>query len=211
MMAGDGSCFLCRAAGKRWQGRLGGQPLTVADAGIWAHPCAHRLPPGPSAHETRSPAPFQTEASLPDLPFDRIDALIRSKAAELGLDLHNGHRRSTWCKLPDGSEFGAKMGPTGSILYVRAHSRDRLHELRETVEQHLDGSLAGLDPAWSSLDRPGAHPPNFSLARVAGSQRIAADFIRLRLEGDDLGRFARDLIHFRLVLQPQGQARRHGR
>lgn len=148
--------------------------------------------------------PFQTEASLPDLPFDRIDALIRSKAAELGLDLHNGHRRSTWCKLPDGSEFGAKMGPTGSILYVRAHSRDRLHELRETVEQHLDGSLAGLDPAWSSLDRPGAHPPNFSLARVAGSQRIAADFIRLRLEGDDLGRFARDLIHFRLVLQPQG-------
>ncbi|TBN42046.1 hypothetical protein EYE42_06520 [Paracoccus subflavus] len=59
---------------------------------------------------------------------------------------------------------------------------------------------------WSSLDRPGALPPNFSLARVAGVTRLGADFLRLRLEGGDLGRFARDLIHFRLVLQPPGTA-----
>ena len=73
--------------------------------------------------------PYQTQASLPDLPFAKIDALIRAEAAEQGLDLHDGHGRSTWCKLPGGDEFGAKMGPTGSILYVRAHARDCLQEL----------------------------------------------------------------------------------
>ncbi|MDQ1900481.1 siderophore-interacting protein [Paracoccus sp. WLY502] len=148
--------------------------------------------------------PYQTQASLPDLPFAMIDTLIRAEAAEQGLDLHDGHGRSTWCKLPDGGEFGAKMGPTGSILYVRAHARDRLHDLCKTVTHRLVGHLPDLRPAWSSLDRPGAHPPNFSLARVAGVTRIAADFLRLRLEGGDMGRLSRDLIHFRLVLQPRG-------
>lgn len=148
--------------------------------------------------------PYQTQASLPDLPFATLDALIRAEAAEHGLDLHDGHGRSTWCKLPDGGEFGAKMGPTGSILYVRAHARDRLHDLREAVTHRLGGHLPGLRPAWSSLDRPGAHPPNFSLARVSSVTRIAADFLRLRLEGGDLDRLSRDLIHFRLVLQPEG-------
>lgn len=150
--------------------------------------------------------PFQTEAALPDLPFASLDALIRAEAAEHGLALHSGHGRSTWCKLPDGGEVGARMGPVGSILYVRAHARDRLHELLETVAHHLDDHLPGVRPAWSSLDRPGAHPPNFSLARVAGVTRISADFLRLRLEGGDLARLARDLIHFRLVLQPPGAA-----
>ncbi|WP_103172484.1 siderophore-interacting protein [Paracoccus sp. SY] len=148
--------------------------------------------------------PYQTQASLPDLPFATLDALIRAEAAEHGLDLHDGHGRSTWCKLPDGGEFGAKMGPTGSILYVRAHDRHRLHDLREAVTHRLGGHLPSLRPAWSSLDRPGAHPPNFSLARVSSVTRIAADFLRLRLEGGDLDRLSRDLIHFRLVLQPEG-------
>lgn len=150
--------------------------------------------------------PFQTEASLPDLPFAAADAVIRAEAAEHGLDLHDGHGRSTWCKVPGGDEFGVRMGPAGSILYVRAHARDRLQNLLEAVSHHLEEHLPGLRPAWSGLDRPGAHPPNFSLARVAGVTRISQDFLRLRLEGGDLNRFARDLIHFRLVLQPCGVA-----
>ena len=148
--------------------------------------------------------PYQTEASLPDLPFATIDALIRAEAAEHGLALHDGHGRSTWCKVPGGDEFGAKMGPTGSILYVRAHARDRLHSLLETVTHSLEQHLPDQRIAWSSLDRPGAYPPNFSSARVAGVTRISTDFLRLRLEGGDMARFARDLIHFRLILQPEG-------
>lgn len=148
--------------------------------------------------------PYQTQASLPDLPFAAIDALIRAKAAEHGLALHHGHGRSTWCKLPGGDEFGARMGPTGSILYARAQARDRLHRVVETVTRHLASQLPDQQIDWSSLDRPGAFPPNFSLARVSGVTRIGAAFLRLRLEGGDLGRFAQDLIHFRLILQPSG-------
>ncbi|MFC3168754.1 siderophore-interacting protein [Paracoccus fontiphilus] len=151
--------------------------------------------------------PYQTEASLPDLPFADVDALVRAEAAEHGLDLHDGHGRSTWCKVPGGDEFGARMGPSGSILYVRAHARDRLHSLLEAVTHHVQKHLPGQRIAWSSLDRPGAFPPNFSLARVARVTPIGADFLRLRLEGGDLARFARDLIHFRLILQPPGTAR----
>ena len=154
--------------------------------------------------------PFQTEASLPDLPFAVIDALIRARAAEQGLDLHDGHGRSTWVTLPGGDEFGARKGPTGSILYARAHGRDRLHALRDAMTRHLAGRLpdlvGDLGVAWSSLDRPGAFPPNFSLARVAGVTAIGRDFLRLRLEGGDLARFARELIHFRLALPPAGAA-----
>ncbi|MCZ0960611.1 siderophore-interacting protein [Paracoccus benzoatiresistens] len=148
--------------------------------------------------------PYQIQASLPDLSFAAIDALIRAEAAERGLDLHDGHGRSTWCKLPGGDEFGARIGPTGSILYVRAHARDRLHSLLEAVTLHLGQHLPDQRITWSSLDRPGAYPPNFSLARVAGVTQVGTDFLRLRLEGGDLGRFARELIHFRLILQPQG-------
>lgn len=150
--------------------------------------------------------PYQTEASLPDLPFAVLDAVIRAEAAEHGLDLHDGHGRSTWCKLPDGDEFGARMGPSGSILYIRAHARDRMHSLLEAVGHHLAEHLPGRRIVWSSLDRPGAFPPHFSLARVAGVTPVGRDFLRLRLEGGDLARFARDLIHFRLVLQPAGVA-----
>lgn len=150
--------------------------------------------------------PFQTEAGLPGLPFADIDALIRAEAAAQGLALHDGHGRSTWCRLPDGAEFGARKGPTGSILYARAHGRDRLRALTDDVARRLARHLPDLTIGWSPLDRPGAFPPNFSLARVAGVTRIGPDFLRLRLEGADFGRFARDLIHFRLVLQPPGMA-----
>jgi ferric-chelate reductase (NADPH) len=94
------------------------------------------------------------------------------------------------------------MGPTGSILYARADTRGRLQDVLESVAHQLEEHLPGLQPAWSPLDKPGVHLPNFSLARVAGVTRIASDF--LRLEGGDLVRFARDLIHFRLILHPQG-------
>ncbi|SNT68602.1 NADPH-dependent ferric siderophore reductase, contains FAD-binding and SIP domains [Paracoccus seriniphilus] len=58
-----------------------------------------------------------------------------------------------------------------------------------------------------SLNRPAsapATPPSFSLGRVASVKPLGRDFLRMRIESDDLFRFAETLIHFRLVLQPQG-------
>lgn len=140
---------------------------------------------------------------MPDLPFAAVDALLRAQAAEHGYPLHEGHGRSTWIRLID-DEIGARRGPQGTILYVRAHRRDRLFGLQETVTAHLTYRMPGLEPQWSSIDTPGQHPPNFSLTRVVSATRISRDFIRLRVAGTDLARFGQELIHFRLALQPPG-------
>lgn len=149
--------------------------------------------------------PLQSEATLPSLPFARIDALLRSEAEAHGLTIRSGHDRSTWCQV-DGGEFGARMGPEGSILYVRAHDRDWLFTLQEAMTSHLieaDPGQAAL-LRWSGLPHQGALPPNFSFAQVESLTPIGRHFLRLRLRGDNLDRFARDMIHFRLILPPEG-------
>nr|WP_111299490.1 siderophore-interacting protein [Paracoccus saliphilus] len=148
--------------------------------------------------------PFQTEAPAPELDFPQLAALVADLAQCRGLELHSGHGRSAWCKLVDG-EFGARMGPLGSILYVRAESRARLEMLRDGWTADLASSFPGLAPDWSRLDDAGAPPPNFSLARLTRVTRLTPDFLRLRIEAPDLDRFSRQLIHFRLILQPDPQ------
>ncbi|MBM3605632.1 MAG: siderophore-interacting protein [Alphaproteobacteria bacterium] len=145
--------------------------------------------------------PFQAEAAAPDLPYAQLAVLIARLARTRSLELHVGHGRSSWCKLA-GGEFGARMGPLGSIIYVRGDDRTGLERLRADWDADLAQQFPGLALDWSRLDREGAPPPNFSLARLAGVSRLAGAFLRLRIEGPDLDRFARQLIHFRLVIQP---------
>ena len=149
--------------------------------------------------------PLQSEAELPGLPFATIDALLRSEAEEHGLVLRSGHGRSTWCEV-NGGEIGARVGAQGSILYVRAHDRGWLFTLQEVMTAHLVAARPELAPMlrWSGLPRQGTLPPNFSFAQVESLTRIGESFLRLRLRSDDLDRFARDMIHFRLILPPQG-------
>lgn len=141
---------------------------------------------------------FQAEAPV-QIPFETLDAILRAEAEEHGLTLRTGHGRSTWVEV-DRGEIGARRDGTTSILYARAHSRDRLCTLQETAGAHLAGHAPGHDLRWTGPDQAGAMPPNFSLAQVASVTRIASDFLRLRLEGPGLERLARDMIHFRLVL-----------
>lgn len=143
--------------------------------------------------------PFQAEAPL-RVDFERIDALLRSEAQEHGLDLHDGHGRSTWVKLGQG-EFGARRSGRGSIVYARADSLDWLHTLKEALAYHVEENFGAADMPlrWSGPEQAGQHPPNFSLARVHSVRGIGRNFLRLRLEGDGLARLARDMIHFRII------------
>lgn len=152
-----------------------------------------------------TPPPLQSEAALPGLPFAHVDALLRQEASEHGLAVRSGHGRSTWCEV-DGGEIGARMGPEGSILYVRAHDRDWLFTLQEAMTAHLVGADPALAPLlhWSDLPQAGGLPPNFSFARIESLTPIGRHFLRLRLRGTELQRFSRDMIHFRLILPRRG-------
>lgn len=142
--------------------------------------------------------PFQAEAPV-GVPFAVLDAMLRRKAEEYGLTLRSGHGRSTWVELGRG-EFGARREGAGSVVYARAQTRDWLFTLQEAADAHVQDHAPGQLLRWTGPDQAGALPPNVSLARVAGVTRIAARFLRLRLEGAGLDRLARDMIHFRIVL-----------
>ncbi|SMO88414.1 siderophore-interacting protein [Paracoccus laeviglucosivorans] len=149
---------------------------------------------------------FQSEAMLPATDFAIVDQMLRHEAEEHGLELHNGHGRSTWCQT-DMGEFGAKKRGDDVLVFARAHRAEWLFSLQETIVYHLAEVLPDQARAmrWSSLADAGKIPPYFSFARVGEARQIAQDFIRLRLHAPDLDRLAtQDSIHFRIVLPPEG-------
>ncbi|MTH63118.1 siderophore-interacting protein [Paracoccus shanxieyensis] len=151
---------------------------------------------------------YQSEAMLPATDFAVVDQMLRHEADEHGLDLHEGHGRSTWCETQMG-EFGAKKRGDDVLIFARAHRAEWLFSLQETIVYHLAEILPDKARAmrWSSLADAGKIPPYFSFARVGQAQRIAQDFIRLRLHAPNLARLAtEDSIHFRLVLPPEGDS-----
>jgi len=153
-----------------------------------------------------TPPEFQSEAMLTGTDFAMLDRLLREEAEEHGLELHDGHGRSTWCETEMG-EFGVKKRGPDVLVFARAHRPEWLVAIQEAIGEHLAEVHPELAErlAWSSLADVGRMPANFSLARVAGIRRIAVDFLRLRLQGPDLHRLAtEDSIHFRLVLPVPG-------
>ncbi|MTH35865.1 siderophore-interacting protein [Paracoccus limosus] len=151
---------------------------------------------------------FQAEAMLPATDFAPVETLLRAMARAQGLELHEGHGRSVWCVLDQG-EFGAKKRGENVLVFARAHRPGDLPGLQDRITQEL----AVIAPErveemrWPSPADAGKPPTNFGLVRVGTTQRIARDFLRLRLHGADLDRLAHaDSMHFRLVLPPQGDA-----
>lgn len=149
---------------------------------------------------------FQSEALLNRADFALVDKMLRHEADEHGLELHEGHGRSTWCQTQMG-EFGAKKRGDDVLVFARAHRAEWLFSLQETIVYHLAEILPEQTRImrWSSLADQGKMPPYFTLARVGECRQIAQDFLRLRLHAPDLMRLATaDSIHFRLVLPPEG-------
>lgn len=149
---------------------------------------------------------YQSEATLSGADFALVDQVLRDEAVANGLDLHEGHGRSTWCETETG-EFGAKKRGDDVLIFARAHRAEWLLSLQDTLVSHLAAILPEQTGAmrWSSLADLGKLPPYFNLARVGASWQVAQDFMRLRLHAPDLSRLATvDSIHFRLVLPPEG-------
>ena len=108
----------------------------------------------------------------------------------------------------DGIRIGLMTGclvvePRGKDTAITIDATDAvgLQLIRDTLVERLAGM--GLVPDWQE-DLAGKKPGNQALARVAGVTRISPSYSRVVIEGDELGRFAAEPLHFRLLMGPAG-------
>lgn len=88
-------------------------------------------------------------------------------------------------------------------LEISGRERRLVDTLRDSATALM--AEAGLSIAWNQVEAGGL-APGLSLARVVSVTRRSPGFLRLRLEGDDLGRFADAAsIHVRLLIPPAGR------
>lgn len=83
---------------------------------------------------------------------------------------------------------------------INCNTLDMLYAVRGAISHHLEEFDPKLiDVRWDGVNTEGEMPPNFKLAKVIGAQAISKGFIRVVIQGDDLGRFGENGLHFRLV------------
>ncbi|WP_306153159.1 siderophore-interacting protein [Roseovarius sp. MMSF_3281] len=106
----------------------------------------------------------------------------------------------------DGIRIGLMAGglviePRGKDTAITVDAADAtgLQLICDTLVERLAGM--GLVPEWQE-DMAGKRPGNQALARIAGVTRISPSYSRVVIEGEDLGRFANEPLHFRLLMGP---------
>lgn len=88
-----------------------------------------------------------------------------------------------------------------TTLEIAAPEASGLQMLRDMVAERI-GAL-GIGLSWEGA-LAGRLPGNVSLARIETVERISPSYIRIRMTGPALARFARFALHFRLLLGPEG-------
>lgn len=111
---------------------------------------------------------------------------------------------------PGGGPFSAQEGGAliladrgaGVDITLSGPNRDALFWLRAGVMAQLETLSPEQAPlTWDGADQPGDLAPYFSFAQVRGMEIVNDDFVRLRIVGNDLARFAQGGMHFRLLRQ----------
>lgn len=110
-------------------------------------------------------------------------------------------------------EAESTQGPTGTLFKLRSGSitlRERsllleaadnraLFLLQQLVIRQAEALELERGLEWDHID-VGALPPNFSCAQVVECRAISPNFRRVRLQLEDIARFADHALHFRLVI-----------
>lgn len=91
----------------------------------------------------------------------------------------------------------------GARLVIRAPERRLVQTIRDAVVEVL--SADGVEIAWDHVET-GALAPGLSLVRVVAVTERSPGFLRVRVAGPDVARFATGGLHFRLLLSPAGRA-----
>ena len=150
---------------------------------------------------------FEARASLPGLTFSPTRAMILDEAKRHALAvLEDGDGRLT-VRTAHGL-FGLRRGADarGVDAIVAAADARWLFVLKNAVVEQLGQTLPAVAQGmrWSDGGAAGSLPPNFQFMRVQSVEPVGSDFLRVRVQAEDLSRFGDDAIHFRLVLAPRG-------
>lgn len=148
---------------------------------------------------------YHCHATLTPCPAEQLLGAVRAEFSEHDLDIieHAGG-------LGAQTEYGRlRFQAQGNALMMECHSDDaaNLFILRESVELHLAPVLQpmGIALDWQGHRITQPEPPHFRHAHVVARTRISPGFMRIRVAGADLARFAQGGLHFRLLLPPQGR------
>lgn len=185
-------------------GLAAGKPFLTADIA----PSARRMQQDPlSCDESLpmtglSPPSGQYAGALPD----GFVAHLGAQVAELGRSLSTD---GGWLEVAFGTaRVRILAAPGGLELRFLNAGTVELYQLRELALYLLDRlwpeAAAGM--VWHGFDSLRGAPPNFHTARLAGRQRIGANFLRVSLDCDGTAALAGGAMHFSLLLPPDGRA-----
>ena len=132
-------------------------------------------------------------------PLDRVAVGLREVARANGFPIEE-EAHGLFLQLRAGTLRASAVGGR-TALEITAPGPHGLQLLRDMLAERV--SALGLALDWETRWR-GGRPGNLSLARLAGLDRISPSYVRLRLEGPDLARFAVGGLHFRLLFGPEG-------
>ncbi|KIC08807.1 siderophore synthetase [Leisingera sp. ANG-M1] len=150
--------------------------------------------------------PLRAGAALPALPFAAARPALRAMAQEHELPILHDADTSLTIEIPGFGHYCFTAEGEGSAILVSAALPDRLHMLKEGFAEHLEhlqpGTAASL--RWPDDGAAGTLPPDVQFTTVLSVAPLGRNFLRIRLQAQDLSGFGDDAIHFRLLLPPAG-------
>lgn len=151
----------------------------------------------PDAPETAGGA--NTARAFLGAPLERVAVGLRevARANDFGIE---EDAQGLFLQLRAGTLRASAAGGR-TAMEIAAPGPHGLQLLRDMLADRV--SALGLALDWETRWR-GGRPGNLSLARLAGIERISPSYVRLRLDGPDLARFAVGGLHFRLLFGPEG-------
>lgn len=84
-----------------------------------------------------------------------------------------------------------------ACIRLTSDSEKTLYYLKESIDADL--SAAGFQASWLGTLPQNSCPPSFSKAKIVGKQKINDVFLRVSVQPDDIHKFCKDGIHFRIV------------
>ncbi len=110
----------------------------------------------------------------------------------------------SWSVVFDIGTATASLLDDGIAFSVEAPDETSLAYLQWSVAEHVCEFAPDETPdiAWDGGTRPGAPLPYFREMRVLRATQLTPAMRRLTLSGENLGRFAHDGLHVRLLLAP---------